>query len=243
MINVYWSSINDPNQEDFSIMYEEPKSLFKEKIANKQKDRLTDNPGFDECTAFQDISVHTLVIKNPIQTYYEFGDIYIPNMETPIKPVSKNYIAADIRRDKVLNNQILFDYHMAHIFFADAPLEVMLSSPYFHQTGYMNYGAIVPGRYDIGSWFRPLRFEINLFEGIKEFKIEEDEPLAYVTFNTKEKIKLHKFHMSEKLYNIAVACANSSFWWAGTPLAKRYAKFHASQSQKKVLQEIKLNLI
>ena len=49
--------------------------------------------------------------------------------------------------------------------------------------------------------------------------------------------------MNEKLYNIALACANSSAWLAGTSLAKRYAKFHASQSQKKVLEEIKRNLI
>ena len=88
-----------------------------------------------------------------------------------------------------------------------------------------------------------MRFEINLWEGNQLFKIEEGEPLAYLTCNTNEKIKLQKFHMNEKLYNIALACANSSAWWAGTSLAKRYAKFHASQSQKKVLEEIKRNLI
>tara|TARA_B100000427_G_scaffold10761_1_gene9082 strand:- start:315 stop:1049 length:735 start_codon:yes stop_codon:yes gene_type:complete len=243
MINVYWSSANDPKEDDFSIMYEEPHSLFKDKVKEKQKDRQTDMPGFDECTAFQDLGIHTLVVNNVIQTHIEFDGNYIPNYQTPVKQLSKNALYADVRRDNTLNNQMIFDYHMPHIFFADASLEVMLSSPYFHQPGYMKYGAIVPGRFDVGSWFRPMRFEINLWEGNNIFKIEEGEPLAYLTFNTNEKIKLHKFHMNEKLYNIALACANSSAWWRNIPLSKRYAKFHASQSQKKVLTEIKNNLI
>ena len=167
-------------------------------------------------------------------------DIYIPEPKSEYDESNQRQILEAL---DTLKNQLIFDYHMPFIFFADKPLEMMLSSPYFHKPGYMQYGAIVPGRFDVGSWFRPMRFEINLWEGNQLFKIEEGEPLAYLTCNTNEKIKLQKFHMNEKLYNIALACANSSAWWAGTSLAKRYAKFHASQSQKKVLEEIKRNLI
>lgn len=244
MINIYYSAFNHPTEDDFSWMYGNPVPLFKDKIKNKKKDRKTDMPGFDECTAFQDLGTHTYVIRNPIQTHFEVpADMYLPNEETPIKFTSKNSIYAGIRRDDTLKNQTIFDYHMPHIFFADKSVDLTLTSPYFHKTTYTNYGAIVPARYDIGSWFRPLRFEINLWEDNNIFKIEEDEPLAYVNFNTQEKIKLQRFHLTEKLFNIASSCAESSAWWRGIPLSKRYAKFHASQSQKKVLEEIKRNLI
>ena len=36
MINLYWSSGNDPASDDFSIMYEEPHTLFKDKIKELQ---------------------------------------------------------------------------------------------------------------------------------------------------------------------------------------------------------------
>tara|TARA_R110002020_G_scaffold388764_1_gene599461 strand:+ start:383 stop:1114 length:732 start_codon:yes stop_codon:yes gene_type:complete len=243
MINIYYSAFNHPTEDDFSWMYEEPQSLFKNKVKDKDKNRQKDMPGFDECTAFQDLGTHTLVIKNPIQTHTKFTNFYLPDRQSPVVPTSKNSIHSEILRDDTLTGQKMFDYHMPHIFFADKSVDITLTAPYFHQTKHTEYGAVVPGRYDIGSWFRPLRFEINLWEGINEWKIEENEPLAYVNFSTQEKIKLHRFHLTSKLYNIASSCAESSAWWSGVPLVKRYAKFHASNAQKKVLEEIKLNIV
>ena len=57
---------------------------------------------------------------------------------------------------------------------------------------HMQYGAVTPGQFNIGKWFRPIQTEINLWENINTFSINKDEPLAFINFLTSKKDKFYE---------------------------------------------------
>ena len=238
-ITVYYASPDNLQEtQDWSILYKEPKSLNSYLTKNLKKDRDKDpsNRAYMSCTAYQSISNNTFVIENPIKSSYIFK-------ENGIESNSKNSLSAIIKRQPQLNNQILFEYDYPIIFFADQSLEIQYTAPYYLQANHLKYGAVTPGQFDIGKWFRPIQTEINLWDGVKEFSIEKNEPLAFINFLTDKKIKFKMFHMSEDLAKIMNVCATGSVWEMNVPLVNRYARFLESKMISKTLTKIKENLI
>jgi hypothetical protein len=237
-ITVYYASPDNLQEtQDWSILYKEPKSINNYLTSNVNKNRNKDvnNRAYMSCTAFQRITNNLFVIENPMSSSYLF--------DNTIESTSKNSLSVMIKREPQLNNQILFEYDYPIIFFAEESLEIQYTPPYFLQAPHLQYGAVTPGQYNIGKWFRPIQTEINLWDDIKEFKIKENEPLAFVNFLTDKKINFKLFHMSPELAKIMTVCATASTWETNIPLRKRYKRFHESKMLQKTLQLIKQNLV
>ena len=160
-----------------------------------------------------------------------------------IQSTSKNSLSAIIKRQPQLENQILFEYDYPILFFADQSLEIQYTAPYYLQANHLQYGAVTPGQFNIGKWFRPIQTEINLWENVNEFTIEKSEPLSFINFLTDKKINFKMFHMSEDLAKIMNVCSTSSVWEMNIPLISRYARFHESKMIEKTLTKIKENLV
>lgn len=237
-ITVYYASPDNLQEtQDWSILYKEPKSInnYLTRNVNKNRNKDVNNRAYMSCTAFQRITNNLFVIENPMSSSYLF--------DNTIESTSKNSLSVMIKREPQLNNQILFEYDYPIIFFAEESLEIQYTPPYFLQAPHLQYGAVTPGQYNIGKWFRPIQTEINLWDDIKEFKIKENEPLAFVNFLTDKKINFKLFHMSPELAKIMTVCATASTWETNIPLRKRYKRFHESKMLQKTLQLIKQNLV
>ena len=237
-ITVYYASPDNLQEtQDWSILYKEPKSInnYLTRNVNKNRNKDVNNRAYMSCTAFQSITNNLFVIENPMSSSYLF--------DNTIESTSKNSLSVMIKREPQLNNQILFEYDYPIIFFAEESLEIQYTPPYFLQAPHLQYGAVTPGQYNIGKWFRPIQTEINLWDDIKEFKIKENEPLAFVNFLTDKKINFKLFHMSPELAKIMTVCATASTWETNIPLRKRYKRFHESKMLQKTLQLIKQNLV
>ena len=237
-INVYYASPDNLQEtQDWSILYKEPKSLNSYLLDNLNKNRNKDvnNRAYMSCTAFQTMTGNTYVIENPMTSSYTFNET--------IESTSRNSLPILIKREPQLNNQILFEYNYPIIFFAEESLEVQFTAPYFLHAPHLQYGSVTPAQYNIGSWFRPIQIEINLWENVKEFKILKDEPLAFVNFLTEKNINFKMFNMTHDLAKIMNVCSTSSVWETNIPLTKRYKRFHESKMIKKTISLIKQNII
>lgn len=237
-ITVYYASPDNLQEtQDWSILYKEPKSLNSYLLDNLNKNRNKDvnNRAYMSCTAFQTMTGNTYVIENPMTSSYTFNET--------IESTSRNSLPILIKREPQLNKQILFEYDYPIIFFAEESLEIQYTPPYFLNAPHMQYGAVTPGQFNIGKWFRPIQTEINLWENVNEFKIIENEPLAFVNFLTDKKINFKLFHMSSELSKIMNVCSTSSTWEVNIPLKKRYKRFHESKMLQKTLYLIKQNLV
>ena len=240
VINVYWAPC--PNSLVLSdFMYPDPKTLFSELTEKKIKDGL-DPRSFFSCPAVKNKFKNTLVFKNIIDSEYEYHED--SNKKNIFNPISKNYLDFNLDRKPALTTGPQLMLGLSYIFFADEDLEAHFSSPTFHKPGYTNYGSIFPGNFNIGSWFRPYNFEVQLWEKSGKFIIKEDEPIFYVNFQTDKKIKLHRFVLNEKLVDYSKQCVHSSFTIKpNLSLLKRYEMFKNSRLNDQILQEIKKSVV
>jgi hypothetical protein len=240
-INVYWAVANEGQDVDWQLMMEEPaplrKSLY-EKRNRSNKDRQT----YLKCPAVTAVINNTLVWRSPKNTSV---DIPVENGEIELY---RRHDKGDMfhwypeHQPAVSNNLLItFDYHI--IFFADQDVEVLFSAPYFSKAPHLQYGAIVPGKFNVGSWFRPYNAEMNLWEGNRHMEFQENEPIAYFTFLTDEKINVHQFRMTDDLRKISYSMTSSGTWLPYKPLQDRYNMFRQRKMRETVLDKINANIV
>ena len=156
---------------------------------------------------------------------------------------SKNGMTAQTVRQPNIKDRFLLEYGITPIFFSDADISVTMTSPWLETPQWASQANIVPGRYNIGKWFRAVNIEFMMGQGVKELTIEKDEPLAYFTFNTDEHVKFVRFKMDPELRRYSVSCATSTSWEPWIPLADRYRRFQESRMRSIILKKIKENIV
>jgi len=233
-INVYWSVQDELDSENnWNILYNDLESVYYDKSKNINK---TNKRSFFICPAFKDYSQSSFVVKNPLHSKF-----LIQN-NLPI-PQTSSFINSRIsHEDSIYNNKCLV-YGLSYYFFSEESVSMTLTSPSFHKFDYIKYGSLIPGRYDISSWFRPINLEFNLWDKVDFFEIKKDEPVAYFSFDTTKKIRLIRFSMNKELDRISKTCSSASSWEEKIPLLSRYERFKKSRTDKIVLKNIKQNII
>lgn len=233
-MNIYWAPASKSVNNNWNILYESLESLYVD-LSKMNAVKCPPKNNFFKCPAFKNTSLSTFVIKNPIETEFVIHD---PNN---VQILSKNSISVNVRQEPSPLGNYLISYEIPYIFYSDEPVEMSISSPFFHKNSHTQYGNIIPGAFDISKWFRQTNIEFHMYDNY--MKIEEDEPIMYVHFNTNKTINLQRFSMSDKLYDISNTISNSSSWESGVPLLKRYKRFTSSKTDKIVMKEIKKNLV
>lgn len=229
---VYWAPYFENNASNWNLLFEEPFNLHKFNVENN-KTNFDKNSRLKKvllCPASNQLNKNTFVFKNPISTELEIqeGDIYYK---------SKNFYETSIT-----DIQGLINYGLPVIMFCENDLEVTMTSPYSSHCPHLQHASLIPGKFNISKWFRPINFEFR-FHNNKYFKIDKDEHMAYFVFNTDEEITLKRFEMNEKLLKIANTCSSSPVWEQFVPLYERYKRFTNSKTNKIVLNEIKKSIV
>jgi|694.fasta_scaffold59960_5 hypothetical protein len=241
-ITVYWAPSWIGNDTNNDIFYHEPISVYKDLLSKFNPPTATKN--FMSCPAVKGNLENTFFILNPTDADMQVSfdkDGNIDGLRN--NNVEHSAIPARLQHSPTLTNQLLIEYGMSYCFFSEEPLNVLMTSPYFHNTHYLNYGAIVPGGFDIGQWYRPFNFEINLWDGNGRLIIKKNEPLVYLKFDTDKKIVFKRYHASEKMHKIAASLVHFKDAPRWRKLITRYQFFNRADMRSVVLQEIKNNLI
>jgi len=232
---IYWAPIAKAEDSDWSILYPDPETLWNRKskdhiqISDKQSD-------FFYCPAFSEFAKSTLVLTNPIKT-----DVPIIQNNAFAKVTST--VPVYQTRDSCLKNHQTLKYSLQWISFAkEDNIDITLTSPYMDNAPHTQSGAIVPGRFNISNWFRPINLEYNFYPGITQFTVDKDEALAYVSFNTSKPLELKRFDMTTDLLNIALTLSKGAVWESWVPLANRYKRFKQARLKNSIIRQIEENL-
>ena len=220
------------------MLYSDPENMFDE--LKKTANHGLGSNSFLTCPSVSDKFKKTYILKNTLTSTFNFDE----NQNiTPINKDSAHVNLYNIRKPTLKNTNAMV-YKMQWIFFAEEPIVADFSAPYFHEPKYLNYGSIIPGKMDIGKWFRPYNAEIVTWQKDGLISFEEGEPLAYVSFSTDKDIKLIRFNMNSNLMKYAESCMNSpSNYGTHLPLVKRYERFKNSRMNEMILKEIKNNAL
>ena len=244
-IVVYWApySHHEVGTGEWNLLYSDPSNKYIDLIKNKSKVCESRN-SFFACPAFGDKLKNTYVFKSPIESSYNYD---FSNMENfliePQKP-NKPYLQIQSPRIEALSDKPQIRIGLEYLFFCEEPLKATFSAPYFDQAKYLKYGAIAPGTFDIGQWFRPYPVEITLWDKVGEFCIEEDEPIFYVEFLTDRPVVIKRFKPTKEILSYAYACSTSpSTIKKAIPLLERYRKFKNTRMNDLVMSEIRDNIL
>jgi hypothetical protein len=240
-IVVYWSPYYPVNQmaNDWSFLYPNPKTLFSELYKDKQKENI--GRSFFTCPAFASKTKKMLVLRNATNSSHEYD---FTNNQEYLKPIGDLGIELRKLRQASVEFGSTLSYSLNYMFFAEESLEAYFTPPMFHEPKYTKYGTAIPGQFNIGNWFRPYNFEIQLWKEKGEVHLKENEPLFYVEFQTDRPVILKRFNITERLFVYSSANSGSaSIFGLGESLSKRYKRFKDVGYREKILTEIKKNLI
>ena len=241
-LTVYWAVVAEKDYGmDRQIMFIEPASLRKTLFNNRNRSNKS-RQNFLKCPAVVDVVNNVFVWKAPKKTSVEIETVN--GMVEPNKRYEKDdYLDWYTEHPPTLENNLLvtLDYHI--IFFAEEEVEVLLTAPYFTNSPHLSQGAVVPGKVNVGAWFRPMNAEFNLWEGNSSISFEENEDIAYFTFITDKKVNLQEFKMDQDLNRLAMSMVASIKWMPHKPLRDRYDAFRRRKLRNVILSKIKRNLV
>ena len=233
---IYWTIPTSGN--DFFLGLDEPKpviSTHKNFLANLGNNSPFTN--FFHCPSYKSFTKNLFSLHSPIDLEFSFDGDYLdlsgfydyqPNFIT-IRDIQSRQISLGI---------------LPFIFFAEKPCEMQFSGPIFGTNNFSSSCLVIPGQLNIGRWFRPL--DLAFFAEENLVNIKQGDELCNVRFLTSEKIVFKKFWYSDFFDD--VINKESRFRQfinakGHTYLENLYTLFHKSYLQKKILQEIKKNLI
>lgn len=229
---VYWSGKNPAeNFYNWNLMYDDPEPVISS-YNHYGEDR---KKALKRCPAFTDKTKNTFIIRSP----FDF-DIDIVNGQATNKSGNLGVMQQAFTKD---GENALVQLHMNYYFFSEEDLEITIAAPFFNKAEHLQYGAIVPGTFNISKWFRAINLEFNIWEGVNSLKIKKNEPLAYISFNAKNKIEFKRFNMTQSLHSASLACSTGAAWEPNISLAERYSRFMRTKTNKIVIKEIKNNLL
>jgi hypothetical protein len=236
-INVYWSNYsNDESQQMYNLMEINPEALLPELKKNFHKQDDNKKKNYQYCPALTGITRNSFLARFPFD-----ASVIVDETGNGVQGDMKDWF---LGRERSFSNRINTDLDIGWFFFADQPLQLEITPPYFHNTLASSSGLMTAGSFDIGQWFRQIQLSYILWENNMQFICKRGEPAIYFNFKTDKKIVLHQFNANNKLRNVAYACAN-------TPrsterfrsLQDLYATFQRTKMKKFVLDNIKENLM
>lgn len=241
-INVYWSPVFVLERgEDLNFLYPKPKTLFSELIQQKNKKSSIASSSYLQCPAVTKRFKKTLVVKNNINSSYKY---MIVDQHKGINQTTEEALGIEYIRESTITLGPTVIFSLQYLFFSDEPVLMSLTPPMFHEPKYTKYGTVVPGEFDIGRWFRPLNFEVQMWNNVGEFHLEQDEPIMYLEFKTDRPILLHRFNMNERLMSYQnLAKGAMMVYGRFNSLAEKYNQFTKFGYKEKIFTEIKKNLI
>jgi hypothetical protein len=228
-ITVYYSTQLYDNREKLYTL----SKLFSDYVHKQNKEN---SQSFLACPAVSNHLKKILVVNSLKDSKH---DIESNNV------VSNNDNSYDLKnvRPKSIQDGFTFEYQTPIIFFADQPLDAIFTSPYFHKAGYTEYASLIPGKWNVGQWFRPFNFEVQFWNEDSKIVIKDGEPLFYVNFLTDKKIIMKEFKQNEKLDYYSQSLTKTTPILKGKGLQGRYNLFNKNNIKSKILKEINDNLL
>lgn len=229
-INVYWAA-----DENLWMAATPPESIAKRFYALNKYQSKNPNAQLNYCPAFNDALKNVYTMKSLFNYHFHVDNERVWTEDEDEKFFNEHVLI----RAKDLS---MYSFINKYLFFTDSDsLETTFYQfPFFEDNNITKRCTPIPGKFDIGKWYRNTEFAFYLNSNFNEFKIEKDEVYGYVQFHTKEKINFIQYRMTDKLREYA----KDGFYLNSRLGVGNMEKFYKTFKLKKlILKEIKDNLV
>lgn len=252
-ITVYWTTGSfSPEEDSWSFLYQSPESLLSIikglKSEQPKINQLLACPAINSFIptvyVFKHAITNTVKLPNGILTELSTRD---PSNEstTLTVPVLESKLTVTSNRASSLEGYANIGYNMSWLLFSDEPLMAKFTAPFYPPTAPCDGALLSPGRFDIGSWYRPYQLDYHVPIDTLELHFKENDHLFYVEFETERPIILKRFVENKVLRQIRNETVNKYPQMFGKfrPLKTRYEDAKKAKIPEIVLSEIKKNVV
>jgi hypothetical protein len=234
MSKVYWSKFNLLSEINPQLFDLEPKPIHPEYVKKFGKS-LDHSVNWMACPSVLNSTHNTFLVRNPLDVSVKINSNNTVDAKTP-----GSSMLLGIRDFN--ETSILLDYFINISLFSESEISVSQISPYLENK--ISSGVhLIPGKFNIGNWFRPLNASYFIEDKDIDFVLKKDDPLYYLEFNTDKKIEFQEFYYTDSLIEIVNSTVGLKRYKRNIPLMNLYKMFKEEKLDKIVLKEIKKGLI
>ena len=233
MITIYWGV--NTNYSPEGIRAEAPIPIL-QKLAHERipKDSRVEQQ-YNRCPALIDELTNLYGIKSYYDYTLHFGE---NGVESP------DHGQEFFDEHVLIRAPNLFDfYENFHFFTEEASLEMSLLPAYLEDNSVINSTIMIPGKIDIGKYFRSMTFAFHMKQNCNEVIFNRKEIFFYIKFHTKKKLQFKQFLFTPEInHDDYLMSTAKNFKYDLMNLDYYYNIFERFNFKKKILKIIKENL-
>lgn len=244
-ITIYWSPAQFSTEgQQWNLLYSEPSSVADNLILNQ-----TGDSQIVRCPATRNTLRNIFSVHAPLDDEIDLSNLDLETIgndtsdEPYSLPVSSRISLTRIRQSSY-SGFVNVGYNLGWLLFASEPLTVRVSAPFFPTYSPCEGSLLATGEFDIGQWFRPINLDYHIPITTDRFVVKENQPLAYLDFQTDKKISFQRYKLTPYLENIYREMIESpNRYGKRKTLADRYRMAKRAGLPDLVLSEIRQNLV
>lgn len=243
MKNVYYSfAVSSPimgGEFAMPTLGDNINKVLKEKYRNTPSNMH----GWLQCPATVDALKNTYEIKNTVPFDFQFkedGTLELFTNKKIDKKSREQWIENVWFLRSIKDKFASLSYDL--FLFCEEDLEVEQHQAWYSNGDFAENTFQNVGKMNISKWLRPIHPSF-IVKNNNLINVKKDEPLYYLKFLTNEKINFVEFEMTEKLKKISMSTVTLKFLQPFSPLKTLYNRFVEGKYPKRVIKEIKNNLV
>ena len=233
MITIYWGANTSASPE--GIRADAPESILQKLFRHKNSKELVGDGDYKKCPALIDELINVYGLKSYFDYTLQFGKDGVS---------SPDYDQEFFNRYFQVKSSNLFFYRINFAFFTEEPsLEMSLLPAYMEDNNIVNNTIMLPGKIDIGKYFRGVEFAFHMKQNCNEITFNRKEVFFYIRFHTNKKVQFKQFLWTpvlDEATNLILSAKN--FKYDLMNLEYYYDIFYRFNFKKKILKSIKENL-
>ena len=235
MITIFWGANTNWSLE--GIRAEAPIPIL-QKLSQERVPKDSElGQQYNRCPAFTDELKNLYGVKSYLDYTLNFGKDDVTSSDYGQEFFDKHFVIKSFKGN-------LFEFHENLFFFTDEPsLEMSLLPPYLEDNNVVNNTIMVPGRIDIGKYFRGLTYAFHMKQNCNKVIFNRNEITYYIKFHTKKKLQFKQFLWTPEINQmdfLMMAAKNGKLDLMN--LDYYYNIFERFNFKKKILKGIKENL-
>lgn len=170
---------------------------------NPPKDASGQNGGFLNCPAVRGYFAGTFVVKSPFSLQLRYGETAGEPVIQPVFPFTSlspdkaaEFVRVEPRASWRNPKAPILQLPSPYVFFADEPVFIRQEPPNLTTPASTSW-RLIPGRFDIYAWQRPLNWAVEWTPAAGDLIIRMGEPLYFVRFESPSAGALEQIELIE----------------------------------------------